>query len=232
MVDYIKTRLFQLEWEIDRPQYFTVGSQAVDSALEKLHIWRRLVSLYRDMVPETVQNAVRLSERAQEVFSTQADSPHQGDGSEPENLPAGQAQTAVHVHPSEAKLSLMSHYERDFTFILSQLNEYQRRIDRLTAVVTGIISIDDSRRGIKDNHNIGRLTWLATIFIPLSLISGILSMQGDVTQISRKTFTVYFATSLPLAVVIAAGARILSASRSQYKSHKYNNAQRKGQKTS
>jgi Mg2+ and Co2+ transporter CorA len=228
MVDYIKTRLYQLEWEIDRPQYFTVGNRAVDNALERLHIWRRLVSLYREMIPETVQNLERLSERTRETFSGQDVSPHQGDGAIPGNLPTGEAQTDGHVARTEAKLSLMSHYEHDFSSVLSQLDEYQKRIDRLTTVVTGIISIEDSRRGIQDNHNIGRLTWLATIFIPLSLISGILSMQADVTQIGKNTFTVYFATSIPLAVVIAAGAGILSVSRSQYKSRKYNNAQKTG----
>ncbi|KAI0393595.1 hypothetical protein F5Y17DRAFT_301615 [Xylariaceae sp. FL0594] len=228
IVDYIKTKLYQLEWEIDRPQHFTIGNQAVDDALKKLHIWRRLVSLYREMLSETLRNMERLSERTRETFSDDA---HLEDGavSGSASTPKGQTERSM---PPETEPSLTSHYEQDFSFIQSQLSEYQHRIDRLTAVVTGIISIEDSRRSIQDNHNIGRLTWLATIFIPLSLISGILSMQSDVSEISTKTFTVYFATALPLALVIAAGARILSASRSQYKTHKNNKTQRKEEKGS
>ncbi|KAI1811501.1 hypothetical protein GGS20DRAFT_562730 [Poronia punctata] len=180
MVEYIKTRINQLDWEINKPEYFTVGSRAVDDALKKLHLWRRLIPLYREMVWETVRHVERLSAR---------------------------------THSKERHPSLMSHYQRDFDYVLTQLTEYQARIERLTGVVTGIISIGDSRRSIQDNHNIGRLTWLATLFIPLSLISSILSMQSYASDISRETFIIYFATSLPLAVVIATGAGLLSMSR-------------------
>ncbi|KAI0486679.1 hypothetical protein F4859DRAFT_466507 [Xylaria cf. heliscus] len=189
MSDYIKARLNQLDWEIVKPQFFGRGKKGVNDMLEKLHMWRRLVPLYREMVSETIRHLDQFSGRIQ--------------------VPMTSCNTA-----DDGKHELISHYKQDLVHIKSQLEEYQNRIDQITSVVTAVISIDNSRRGLQDNRNIGRLTWLATIFIPLSLIAGILSMQSDVTQISRNTFKIYFATSLPLVVVIAAAALTLSQTRS------------------
>jgi Mg2+ and Co2+ transporter CorA len=78
------------------------------------------------------------------------------------------------------------------------MEEYQRRIDRLTSVVTAIISIDDSRRGQDDNRNVARLTWLATFFIPLGYMASLFSMQSDISTL-KDTYRLYFETALPLA---------------------------------
>ncbi|KAI1127487.1 hypothetical protein F5Y10DRAFT_242599 [Nemania abortiva] len=204
MSDYIKTRLNQLDWEIVKPEFFRLGKRGVDNMLQKLHMWRRLVPLYREMVSETIRHIDQFSARIQ------VPSPNGGSQG-----PTGGSSQTGHPIPGQADWNLSSRYNPDFSLIRSQLEEYQTRIDQLTAVVTAVISIDNSRRGLQDNRNIGRLTWLATFFIPLSLIAGILSMQSDVRDISRNTFKVYFATSLPLAVVIAVAAFTLSVSRSE-----------------
>ncbi|KAI1743810.1 hypothetical protein F4680DRAFT_407591 [Xylaria scruposa] len=189
MSDYIKARLNQLDWEIVKPEFFGRGKKGVNDMLEKLHMWRRLVPLYREMVSETIRHVEQFSGRIR-VPMTSCKSTDDG------------------------KHMLMSHYILDLAHVKSQLEEYQNRIDQITSVVTAVISIDNSRRGLQDNRNIGRLTWLATFFIPLSLVAGILSMQSDVADISRNTFVVYFATSLPLGIVIAVAALTLSFSRS------------------
>ncbi|KAI0115721.1 hypothetical protein GGR51DRAFT_360573 [Nemania sp. FL0031] len=201
MSDYIKTRLNQLDWEIVKPEFFRLGKRGVDNMLQKLHMWRRLVPLYREMVSETIRHIDQFSSR---IPISNLNAGLQAPAGGP--LPAGQDQW-----------NLSSCYNPDFSLIRSQLEEYQTRIDQLTAVVTAVISIDNSRRGLQDNRNIGRLTWLATFFIPLSLVAGILSMQSDVSEISGGTFKVYFATSLPLAVVIAIAALTLSVPRSETK---------------
>ncbi|KAI1175973.1 hypothetical protein F4777DRAFT_289046 [Nemania sp. FL0916] len=209
MSDYIKTRINQLDWEIVKPEFFGVGKKGVDNMLQKLHMWRRLVPLYREMVSDTIRQIDQFSNRIQSLTNL-GDMPNGG----PRASPATSASVGGRV-PDQARPSLSSDYNPDFLLIQSQLEEYQHRIDQLTDVVTAVISIDNSRRGLQDNRNIGRLTWLATFFIPLSVISGILSMQSDVGEISRNTFTVYFATSLPLAVVIAIAALTLSIPRSE-----------------
>ncbi|KAI0442026.1 hypothetical protein F4803DRAFT_386930 [Xylaria telfairii] len=187
MSDYIKARLNQLDWEIVKPEFFGRGKKGVNDMLEKLHMWRRLVPLYREMVSETIRHVDQFSGRMQ--------------------VPMASCTSTAEEH------MLISHYKLDLAHVKSQLEEYQNRIDQITSVVTAVISIDNSRRGLQDNRNIGRLTWLATFFIPLSLVAGILSMQPDVSVISGNTFKIYFATSLPLGVVIAVAALTLSFSR-------------------
>ncbi|KAI0460645.1 hypothetical protein F5B21DRAFT_452593 [Xylaria acuta] len=189
MSDYIKARLNQLDWEIVKPEFFGRGKKGVNDMLEKLHMWRRLVPLYREMVSETIRHVDQFSGRIQ-VPMTSCRSTDDGQ----------------HM--------LINHYKLDLVHVKSQLEEYQNRIDQITSVVTAVISIDNSRRGLQNNRNIGRLTWLATFFIPLSLVAGILSMQSNVSDIDRNTFVVYFATSLPLGIVIAVAALTLSLSRS------------------
>ncbi|KAI1435797.1 hypothetical protein GGR50DRAFT_288608 [Xylaria sp. CBS 124048] len=195
MSDYIKTRLNQLDWEIIKPEFFRASQQGVNM-LEKLHMWRRLVPLFREMVAEAIRQIDQFSPQIESSTTHFVSSSVPAMGEQPPQ--------------NRVQLSLIGHYQKDYLQVQSQLEEYQRRIDQLTSVVTAIMSIDTSQRGLQDNQNIGRLTWLATIFIPLSLIAGILSIQPDAREISRYSFMVYFATSLPLAVAIALVAVIIS----------------------
>ncbi|KAI1823540.1 hypothetical protein F4861DRAFT_509771 [Xylaria intraflava] len=198
MSDYIKTRITQLDWEIMKPEFFGLGKEGVTKMLQKLHMWRRLVPLYREMVGEAIRHVDQFSPRIQRCTAASGTSPT----------------TEMPHMENETQPSSIESYRQDYSLVLSQLEEYQRRVDQLTSVVTAIISIENSQRSLQDNQNIGRLTWLATIFIPLSLIAGVLSIQPDIRQIDRYTFTVYFATSLPLAFVIAIVGSAVSRNRS------------------
>ncbi|KAF1920181.1 hypothetical protein BDU57DRAFT_5933 [Ampelomyces quisqualis] len=70
------------------------------------------------------------------------------------------------------------------------------------------MGIEDSRRGLKENHNMARLTWLATVFIPLSFVSSFYSMNEDVSELST-TYGWFFLTAVPFTlVVMAVGWRV------------------------
>jgi hypothetical protein len=58
IADYIRTRLGQIEWEISFPEHFLYKGSNIDVALKKLHVWRRLVPLYREMLTETLQRVL------------------------------------------------------------------------------------------------------------------------------------------------------------------------------
>lgn len=45
-------------------------------------------------------------------------------------------------------------YLHDYFLVLTYLQDYQRRIDRLTTVATAVISIDDSRHGYESGKNV------------------------------------------------------------------------------
>jgi len=177
MAEYIKTRLNQIEWEISEPDHFLHQGVKIDDALQKLHFWRRVVPLYREMLTETLQRVFGFS------CSTRAGV----------RIPM-QPQTQAEEHgPMDA-------FAEDYQNALSYLEEYQARIDRLTSVVTAVISINDSRRGQNDARNVARLTWLATVFIPLSYMTGIFSMQEDVSKL-KATSKIYVSIALPLAIL-------------------------------
>jgi hypothetical protein len=95
------------------------------------------------------------------------------------------------------------------------MEERQSHVDRLTHIVTAVIQIEDRRRALRDAHNLGRLSWLATLFIPFSLVATLFCMQPQVTAIGIKTVQLYFATSLPLAFVTILVAWALSLPRVQ-----------------
>lgn len=198
MCDYIKTRLNQIDMETMDPADLS-NNKLIDTALEKLHIWRRLIPLYHEMVSETLQIVLKFScsklNRAQH--------------------PSGESSTAGCLHCSQTTASMQAWdvkaYEEDFKLVLGRLEEYQSRIDRLTSVVTAVMAVEDTRRAIKDARNIGFLTWLATFFIPFGVISGILSMQ-KLEDMSIGTFRLYFAVSLPVAFVTLAIAWTLRSS--------------------
>ena len=46
------------------------------------------------------------------------------------------------------------------------MEEFQKRIDRLTAVVTASISIDDSHHGLKDTRNVTRFDMASNVLYP------------------------------------------------------------------
>jgi hypothetical protein len=215
--DYIRTRLGQIEWEISFPEHFLNKGSNVDVALKKLHIWRRLVPLYREMLNETLQrvfefqcHTTSLAGNVSGIGTTgnsdANDSNGNGQGNT-ENEAKDSPGTDQPKHcpcplhgPTPVKQGPINALRDDFSRVLSYMEEYQQRIDRLTSVVTAIISIDDSRRSQDDNRNVARLTWLATFFIPLSFIATLFSMQADISLLS-ETIKWYFAAALPTAIL-------------------------------
>ncbi|CAM1508937.1 Fc.00g026760.m01.CDS01 [Cosmosporella sp. VM-42] len=96
--------------------------------------------------------------------------------------------------PRTSNASPLDSYKIEFDLVLQQMEEYEKRIDRLTTVVTSTISIVDSRRA-------ERLTRLATVFVPLSLVATLFSMSGNIKQIGA-TFGYWAATSFGLLVML------------------------------
>ncbi|KAI0862607.1 hypothetical protein F4860DRAFT_512576 [Xylaria cubensis] len=155
--EYIKTRLSQVDWEITHPKEFLTQNQ-IDTILRKLHTWRRLVPLYREM----------LTEAKLRMFHSDS--------------------------PGFMTSNQLNAYNIEFGLVLAQMEEYEERIDRLTAVVMSSISILDSRR---TEH----LTLLATLFVPLSLVGTLFSMSDDIAGIGA-TFGYWAAASLFLLGVL------------------------------
>ncbi|KAK4450284.1 hypothetical protein QBC34DRAFT_403192 [Podospora aff. communis PSN243] len=119
-----------------------------------------------------------------------------------EMLTETQAQTRLfHDHKSkthggDSDTSPLHPFQVEFRLIFKQMEEYESRIDRLTTVVTSAISIADSRR-------VERLTILAMLFVPLSLVGTLFSMSDDIVAIS-DTFG-YWAIASAFCVAVLFG---------------------------
>jgi hypothetical protein len=170
VIDYVRTRLSQIEWELERPTIFRSKGDVITDSLRRLHTWRRLVPMFREMVTEAIDQGIPTAKRITPPFD-------------------------VPFHTSKRSFDDIT---PDFERVRTALTELENRVDRLTAVVTAEISIEDSRRGLEENHNLARLTWLATTFIPLSFVSGFFSMQDDISTM-KYTYGWYFLVAVPLA---------------------------------
>lgn len=165
--DYVKTRLSQIEWEVEMPLVFRSKGDAIDSSLKRLHTWRRQIPVFRDMVKEARDHALPVAIRLTSNSETPKD-----------------------------KVDAFDDIKPDFERVFKALEELQDRADRLTDIVTAQINIQDSKQSIEDNHNLARLTWLATIFIPLSFVSAFFSMNESVSAL-KYTYGWFFLTAIP-----------------------------------
>ncbi|KAF2854724.1 hypothetical protein T440DRAFT_464872 [Plenodomus tracheiphilus IPT5] len=193
--DYVKARLSQIEWELELPRLFRSKGDAIDTSLKRLHTWRRQIPVFREMVTETVAHALPAAARL--------------------TTPTSQSSTAPNSPLSVRSMfaeGLVINYDNadgfediipDFQRVLTIINELQERVDRLTGIVTSEISIEDSRRGLEENHNMARLTWLATVFIPMTFISGLYSMNESVAAL-KDTYGWYFLTAVPFTLIVMA----------------------------
>jgi hypothetical protein len=214
MAEYIRARLGQIDWEVAFPEHFLRKEVNVDIALRKLHVWRRLVPLYREMLTDTLRRLSNMTcyDTAQKQSGT-ASCKDDGFRDPPESL--------------FNRRGSISPFHVDIQRALESMEEYQQRIDRLTSVVTAIITIADSRRGLTDNKNLARITWLAMVFIPLSFVAGLFSMQDDITKLS-ETLKWYSAAAFSLAAVVLALALTLTypkTERSRFNSGRLDGAQ-------
>lgn len=142
-------------------------ASTVETTLKKLHPWRRNATLYRAMVAQTIDS----------IFSKEI-----------------QHQCRESSIPPECGLSALY---RDFQIVLQDIDTIQSRVERIVSVAAALLSIEDNRRAMDQNHYVARLTYLATIFIPLSFVSGFFSMEPDVTAL-RQTFWIFFVVAVPL----------------------------------
>lgn len=69
----------------------------------------------------------------------------------------------------------------------------------MVPVVTLVLQIADTCRSLREAANVTRLTNLALLFVPLSFVAHVFSMNGGVT---RHDLAIYFAGALPLCAVV------------------------------
>lgn len=94
----------------------------------------------------------------------------------------------------------------DYEYIASTIHTYSRQLEAMVPVVTSLIQIVDSQQALKETANIARLTYLALVFMPLTFVSGLFSMNDHVTPGGRG-FWVYLVVAIPVCIIVFLVAR-------------------------
>jgi hypothetical protein len=94
----------------------------------------------------------------------------------------------------------------DFEFINRNIEDAGRRLESMLPVVTSLVQISDARQSFVETANISRLTVLALVFVPLSYISSLFSMNTT-NMPGSPHFWVYFAVAIPVTLIVILIAR-------------------------
>lgn len=174
--DYTHTRLNQIDWELTFPLDPDNIRAQLNHANERMHHWRRAIPLYRKMLSDTLVAVFR-------------EAPHVAGLGGAARLPSA-------LGPVLATEAIMA-YRSDVLLRLAAMHDLQARFDKLSEVAAAFASTEESRSSNMLNQRLSNLTWLATTFLPLSLVAGLLSVQPDVTTLG-PSISYWARIALPL----------------------------------
>jgi Mg2+ and Co2+ transporter CorA len=94
----------------------------------------------------------------------------------------------------------------DFEAIKKDIDDLGRRLENMLPVVTSLVQIMDARQSLAETANISRLTVLALVFVPLSYVSSLFSMNSTHMP-GGPHFWMYFAVAFPVTLIVFTVAR-------------------------
>ncbi|OAG04470.1 uncharacterized protein CC84DRAFT_1217922 [Paraphaeosphaeria sporulosa] len=106
-------------------------------------------------------------------------------------------------HKDDRQLDCLS---EDLELILHKMQDAGRRLENTMQMVMTSVQIADARRTYAEQANIKRLTVLALVFVPLTFIASLFSMNTEYMP-GSKNFWVYFVVALPVTLLVIAIAR-------------------------
>ncbi|RDW59922.1 hypothetical protein BP6252_13009 [Coleophoma cylindrospora] len=89
---------------------------------------------------------------------------------------------------------------QDWVSIKTRLEHWETRSRDLVSSALGLLSLVESHKSLEEAGSARTLAILGTVYLPLSLAAGILSMGGDFIP-GKAYFWVFFAVALPLMVL-------------------------------
>lgn len=111
-------------------------------------------------------------------------------------------------HPLEASGLLRPTVEtvdmaglEEFSIVFNRLLFEKNRIESLIPVVIGACTILEAQGGAMESRHVNALTSLAALFVPISVVAGILSM-GDRYLPGQADFWVFWAIAVPLTILV------------------------------
>jgi hypothetical protein len=105
----------------------------------------------------------------------------------------------------ETEKDIVAEFER----LKNEFRAFKERINRNLALFNSSISIEESKKAIKESESVSLLTKLAFVFIPLSFIASLFSIQGNMAPGGNK-FWLYWVISIPLTIMTFFAAAIVT----------------------
>ena len=97
-------------------------------------------------------------------------------------------------------------FTEDYEHIGLTIDTYSRQLEARVPIVTSLIQIIDSQRSFAETANVTRLTYLALVFVPLTYVASLFSMN-DALAPKGRLFGLYVVTAIPLSMVVFLLAR-------------------------
>ncbi|KAI1265120.1 hypothetical protein F5Y18DRAFT_58933 [Xylariaceae sp. FL1019] len=188
-LQYAFTGLFQIEWQLDSER--TRKLEDLDTALDSLHKWQRRLPFY----VAWVRDAITGIEGRYDLWQQSAVlSPFT-------SVKPGEPLLRTDMaHVTQAS-GWQSGIRRDFISMLARLQALQLRADKIMKMAVAIISVEEGKKAMNESRNMGRITYLAFVFVPLSFVTSLLSMNPDISATKALVYAIFFAVSIPVSIV-------------------------------
>ncbi|KAI0386594.1 hypothetical protein F5Y04DRAFT_241833 [Hypomontagnella monticulosa] len=173
---YITARLGQIEWEIEKPEVFQ--GKRVDIQRESMNFKSSLTKLHTWRRRLPVYRSM-VADMRTKLFPDPLNS----------------------TNPSDPPNDCIAALREDFTIVARHIDDLLSRTERIAAVATAVTAIEESRRALEQNKTLGRLTYLAVIFAPLSFVSSFFSMSANLADLTQ-TIWVYFCVAIPISALV------------------------------
>jgi Mg2+ and Co2+ transporter CorA len=167
---YLEKRLISVEILLDKVWAPKLQRDNCLQSLYDLGWWRRQLPLCRAMIADMVEQA----------------------------LPKA-AQLTKDMDPSQIA-DVLEDIMPDIKRILANFDDLQCRLDRLFNRRTNEMQLEAATESLNESHNLARLSWLATIFVPMTFVSGLFSVNADISSLS-DSFHTYVSCAIPAAFV-------------------------------
>lgn len=94
-----------------------------------------------------------------------------------------------------------SHLVQDIDFIISELKQIWQSLEALANIAANLAQLLEAQRSIAEAGNVRHLTYVALLFVPMSFIASLFSMNGDYAP-GKPHFWVYWVTAVPVLLIV------------------------------
>jgi Mg2+ and Co2+ transporter CorA len=175
--DFAKRDIDRTELSMNTSPYSISRETQISKSLVELSEWPKELRGWREMVADAVRVA----------FPTAAQS--------------------CGGHSSPERNRLLNDTNVEFKHVATMIGELQVRVNQILDRGTSEMQLIAARQSLAESHDLARLTWLATVFIPMTFVTGLFSKNNNIGPLV-DSFKTYFAVAIPLVVVALVAARL------------------------